>query len=116
MDGLVRVRLVRVSHPNTSSSVRRLIYTALEKGAVETPFGWIVLSEATWRRLLELNERAKREVGTDVVHYVDVYVPRDVVLRWLEHAYPRVARNRALARFISELLEGLRKGLVVAVP
>jgi len=86
MDNLIKVRFVKVSHPDTRSSTRRMIYNVLQNYAVETPFGFVLLDPSVWDRLMYLNERARAEVGRDVVYYIDVYMPKDEFLKMLRNA------------------------------
>jgi len=110
MDDLVRVRLVRVSHPDTKSSVRRSIYNVLKSSAVDTPFGFILLNPDAWRRLEELNDRGKAEVGRDVITYVDVYIPRNQLISILRSALSEAEPTSSKALLIAAALRSLAGG------
>ncbi|ADM27549.1 hypothetical protein Igag_0719 [Ignisphaera aggregans DSM 17230] len=112
MSILFKVRFVAVSHPDTRSSSRRMIYYLLKKHAVETPFGFILLNESAWDRLMYLNERARAEVGRDVVQYIDVYISDEELVRILKMlAESKVGSTSTEALLLKRFIEELEKRL-----
>jgi len=106
----VRVRLVKVSHPNPKSTVRRNMYYVLENYAVETPFGYVMLSDEAFRKLLQLDERAKAEVGRSVLAYMDVYMPADELLRILRQALASAEPGTSRYLAIREAIRAIESG------
>jgi len=92
-----------------------MIYYVLEKHAIETPFGYILLDESAWNKLMRLNEKARSEVGRDVVQYMDVYVSDEELVRILTVStrgkeVGSTPTGALLKRFIEELEKKLRWG------
>jgi len=106
-EDLIRVRLVRISHPNRRSATRRLLYRILRENALETPFGFILLNPDAWRKLEELNERAKAEIGKDAIIYVNVYIPRSRLIALLKSALSEVEPTSSRALLIAAALRRL---------
>jgi len=117
MDNMIKVRFVKVSHPDTRSSTRRMIYNVLSNYAVETPFGFVLLDSSVWDRLMYLNERARAEVGRDVVHYIDVYMPKEEFLRMLKMSAEsrEVEPTSTKYLYLKRLLDEIGMGVGVEV-
>jgi len=63
-----------------------MIYYVLKKHAVETPFGFILLNESAWNKLMYLNEKARAEINRDAIQYMDVYISVDELVRILKES------------------------------
>jgi len=84
MDVLVKVRFIRVSHPDPKSSPHRMIYRILNDYGIKTPFGFMLLDNNVWDRIIHLNERIRAIIGRNAVYYVDLYMTREELLKLIK--------------------------------
>jgi len=129
-DGREAQLMVFDERAETLRNLRRGFYNALKRVAWRSPLGWLLFSDAD-PSVLEGWMRQLSEVAGETrrVYIVDILVPLEVILEWLdEHvAWARARATRArrrgrrqeamrLERLIERLMEERTRLLARAVP
>lgn len=99
------VYIVVVVHRDPSSTIRRMIYSVLEKGAVLTDLGWVPLSEYVLDRLEELDKREKALTGREALRIYRVYLDSDTFRELMTRALED-PRNEDVKKYVRALLRG----------
>lgn len=107
----MKVRVAVVVERDPKLTTRRLAYYHLEKGAIPTDIGWVLLSPAVEERLMEVDRRHRMLYGRSLVRVYEVEVKPETLAALIESSLEEGLVPEPVRRWAERMVEELRAGV-----
>lgn len=104
----MKVRVAVVVERDPKLTTRRLAYYHLEKGAIPTDIGWVLLSPAVEERLMEVDRRHRMLYGRSLVRVYEVDVSPETLAALIESSLEEGVVPESVRRWAEKMVEDLR--------